>query len=52
MLARGAAPKQVAASLGISHKTAYLHRAAVRSKLGARNDFELHRIALEQGLLR
>lgn len=50
-LAGGAAPKQVAATLGISVKTAYVHRANVLAKLGARNDRELYRIALEHGLL-
>ena len=49
-LARGL-PKQVAAELGISVKTAYVHRANVLAKLGARNDRDLYRIALEAGLL-
>lgn len=52
LLAQGATPKQVAANLGISDKTTYLHRSAVRAKLGAHSDLELHQIALEQGLLR
>lgn len=51
LLAGGATPKQVAAALGISVKTAYVHRANVLAKLGARNDRELYRIALEHGLL-
>lgn len=51
MLARGDTPKQVAHQLGISIKTAYLHRATLREKLGARRDLDLHRIALERGLL-
>ena len=51
LVARGRKAKQVAATLGISDKTVYLHRATVRAKLGARDDLELHRIALERGLL-
>ncbi|MBS0558208.1 MAG: response regulator transcription factor [Proteobacteria bacterium] len=51
LTARGAKPKQVAMELGISDKTAYLHRATVYAKLGARNELELHQIALERGLL-
>ena len=50
-LARGSTPKQIASDLGISDKTVYLHRTAVRSKVGARTDLDLHRIALERGLL-
>lgn len=50
-LAQGATPKQVALTLGISTKTVYLHRETLRNKLGARNDLELHRIAIERGLL-
>lgn len=51
LLARGLAPKEVAADLGISVKTAYLHRASIREKLGVRNDLQLHQIALSNGLL-
>lgn len=51
LLARGQTPKQAAFALDISIKTAYLHRAAVRSKLGVRSDMELHRLAVERGLL-
>ena len=50
-LARGGTPKQVAAALGISVKTAYVHRANLLAKLGARSDRDLYRIALEAGLL-
>lgn len=50
-LAQGATPKQIALDLGISAKTVYLHRETLRNKLGARNDLELHRIAIERGLL-
>lgn len=50
-LAAGGLPKQVAAKLGISVKTAYVHRANVLAKLGVRNDRDLYRVALEAGLL-
>lgn len=50
-LARGDSPKQVAFALGISVKTAYVHRANVLAKLDARSDRDLYRIALEAGLL-
>lgn len=50
-LARGETPKQAAIDMGISVKTVYLHRASLRAKLGVFNDLELHRLALERGLL-
>lgn len=50
-LAQGRTPKQVAADLGISVKTTYVHRANVLAKLVARDDRELYRIALEGGWL-
>ena len=50
-LAQGRTPKQVAAELGISVKTAYVHRANVLAKLVARDDRELYRVALEGGWL-
>lgn len=50
-LARGETPKQVAIDMGISDKTVYLHRASIRAKLGVGNDLELHKLALERGLL-
>lgn len=51
LFARGQTPKQVAGDLGISVKTAYLHRTSIRGKLGLRNDLDLHRVALSHGLL-
>jgi DNA-binding NarL/FixJ family response regulator len=51
LLARGTTPKQAACDLGISIKTIYLHRTVIRDKLGARNDLDLHRFALESGML-
>jgi DNA-binding NarL/FixJ family response regulator len=44
-LANGRTPKQVAADLGISVKTVYLHRASIREKLVVHSDVELHRLA-------
>ncbi|OZB57768.1 MAG: hypothetical protein B7X33_06830 [Lysobacterales bacterium 13-68-4] len=51
-LAQGGTPKQVALDLGISVKTAYLHRASIREKLGIQTDLQLHHFALSRGLLR
>jgi two-component system uhpT operon response regulator UhpA len=51
LLVRGLVPKAVAAELGISEKTLYTHRANLLDKLGARNDRDLARIALERGLV-
>ena len=51
LLANGTTPKQVAIALDIGISTAYLYRSEVRKKLGARSDLDLHRIALERGLL-
>ncbi|MEO5560331.1 MAG: response regulator transcription factor [Dokdonella sp.] len=51
LLSRGTTPKQAASDLGVSIKTIYLHRTVIRDKLGVRNDLDIHRIALEGGLL-
>lgn len=50
-IARGMTPKQIAFELGISRQTVYQHRDSIRTKLGLRNDLELHRAALVRGLL-
>ncbi|HZH44115.1 MAG TPA: response regulator transcription factor [Lysobacter sp.] len=50
-LAAGQTPKQISLDLGIADKTVYLHRTSLRAKLGVQNDLELHRLALERGLL-
>ena len=50
-LAHGKVTKQIADEFGISVKTAYVHRAHVFEKLGARNDRDLYRIALAAGLI-
>ncbi|MHB8679472.1 MAG: LuxR C-terminal-related transcriptional regulator [Rudaea sp.] len=51
LIAHGKTTKQAADELGIAVKTAYVHRAHVLEKLGARNDRELYRIALAGGLI-
>jgi two-component system uhpT operon response regulator UhpA len=51
LLARGITPKQAASDLDVSIKTIYLHRSAIRDKLGVRNDLGLHRVALESGFV-
>jgi two-component system uhpT operon response regulator UhpA len=51
LLVRGLVPKAAAAELGISEKTLYAHRASLLDKLGARNDRDLARIAVERGLI-
>lgn len=51
LLARGLAPKQVAARLGIGQKTIYIHRASLMGKLGAGSELDLYRMATERGLL-
>ncbi|MBS0556083.1 MAG: response regulator transcription factor [Proteobacteria bacterium] len=51
LLAHGKTIKQAADALGVAAKTAYVHRAHVLEKLGARNDRELYRIALAGGLI-
>lgn len=50
-IAQGKTPKQLAFELGISVKTAYLHRSSIREKLGIQNDLQLHQMALSHGLL-
>ena len=50
-LLSGAAPKAIAADLGISDKTLYRHRANLMEKLGARTHTDLVRIVREKGLL-
>lgn len=50
-IARGRVPKQIAVELGLAIKTVYVHRANVLAKLGVRNDHDLYRVALENGLV-
>lgn len=51
LLVRGLVPKAVAAELNLSVKTLYAHRASLMEKLGARNERDLVRVALERGLI-
>lgn len=50
-LVRGFVPKAAAMEMGISDKTFYAHRARLLEKLGARNDRDLARLAVELGLV-
>ena len=51
LLVRGLVPKAAAVEMGISDKTFYAHRARLLEKLGARNDRDLARVAVELGLV-
>ena len=51
LLARGHSVARVAATIGISNKTAYAHRANIYSKLGVQSDFQLHELAQKRGLI-
>ena len=51
LLVRGFVPKAAAVEMGISDKTFYAHRARLVEKLGARNDRDLMRVAVELGVV-
>lgn len=51
LLVRGFVPKAAAVEMGISDKTFYGHRARLLEKLGARNDRDLARVAVELGMI-
>jgi len=51
LLARGHSVARVAATIGISNKTAYAHRANIYSKLRLQSDFQLHELAAKRGLI-
>ncbi len=51
LVAQGLLTKQVAAELGISVRTAEVHRSRLLHKLGVHSSSELVRLALEGGLL-
>ena len=51
LLARGHSVARVAATIGISQKTAYAHRANIYAKLTVNSDFELRELAQRRGLL-
>ena len=48
---RGLVPWVAAIEMGISDKIFYAHRARLLEKLGARNDRDLARLAVELGLV-
>ena len=50
-VARGYTNKEIAAELGISHRTVETHRESLMRKLGIRTVAGLTRLALEQGLI-
>lgn len=50
-VARGHTNKEIAAGLGISHRTVETHRESLMKKLGLHTVAELTRLALEQGLI-
>jgi DNA-binding NarL/FixJ family response regulator len=51
-IARGHTNKEIAAELGISHRTVETHRESLMRKLGIRTVAELTRFALDAGILR
>lgn len=51
LLARGHSVARVAATIGISNKTAYAHRANIYTKLRLQSDFQLHELAKRRGLV-
>ena len=51
-IARGRTNKEIAAELGISHRTVETHRESLMRKLQIRTVAELTRLALESGIIR
>jgi two-component system uhpT operon response regulator UhpA len=51
LLARGHSVARVAATIGISNKTAYAHRANIYAKLRLQSDFQLREMAKQRGLI-
>jgi len=51
LLARGHTVARVAATIGISNKTTYSHRANIYAKLHLQSDFQLHELAKRRGLV-
>jgi two-component system uhpT operon response regulator UhpA len=51
LLARGHSVSRVAATIGISNKTAYSHRSNIWTKLKLQSDYELRALARRRGLI-
>ena len=51
LLARGHSVSRVAATIGVSNKTAYSHRSNIWSKLNLQSDYELRMLARRRGLI-
>ena len=51
MLAEGRSAKQVAATLGISHRTVEFHKYQAMELLGVKSNAELVHFALKHGLI-
>jgi len=51
LLARGHSVSRVAATIGISNKTAYAHRANIYAKLHLQSDHQLRQLAERRGLV-
>lgn len=51
LLARGHSVSRVAATIGISNKTAYSHRSNIWGKLKLQSDYELRALARRRGLI-
>ena len=51
LLARGHSVSRVAATIGISNKTAYSHRSNIWTKLKMQSDYELRALARRRGLI-
>ena len=51
LIARGHSVARVAATIGISNKTAYAHRANIYAKLQLQSDYELRLLAKRRGLV-
>jgi two-component system uhpT operon response regulator UhpA len=51
LIARGHSVARVAATIGISNKTAYAHRANIYAKLDVQSDYQLRVLAKRRGLV-
>ena len=51
LIARGHSVARVAATIGVSNKTAYAHRANIYAKLALQSDYHLRSLARRRGLI-